>query len=125
MRDEDIAGLDCEAIERAAAIAPRGAGPQSVGGQLRTFRFILTATGEWTQALGGVSAATATMVTQVDRLDAILERDLAVRLEAVHLLPFANAATDPYAWSSYFDLLDRNPLWSIRLRRGQLRPGRI
>ncbi|MDB5268080.1 MAG: hypothetical protein JWP58_1120 [Hymenobacter sp.] len=75
--------------------------PAPYGSQLRVLRLALAATAEYTQQLGGNSVATtlASMVTLVNALNAVYERDLAVRLQLVgntDQLIFTNAATDPY-----------------------------
>ena len=75
--------------------------PAPYGSQLRVLRLALAATGEYTQQLGGGSVATtlSSMVTLVNSLNAVYERDLAVRLQLVgntDQLIFTNAATDPY-----------------------------
>ncbi|HVP38205.1 MAG TPA: M12 family metallo-peptidase [Candidatus Saccharimonadales bacterium] len=79
---------------RGAARAATAA--QAIGDQLLTLRFIYMGTGEYTQALGGVTAATAEMITTVNRINAIWQRELAVQLEVVGLMPFPDPATDPY-----------------------------
>ena len=52
--------------------------------QLRTYRLAMAATGEYTAFHGGtVTGALSAMVTTVNRVNAIYERDLAVKLELV------------------------------------------
>ena len=75
--------------------------PAPYGSQLRTLRLALAATGEYTQNLGGgtVSGTLASMATLVNALNAVYERDLALRLQLVannNLLIYTNPATDPY-----------------------------
>lgn len=68
--------------------------------ELRTFRIAVAATGEYSQFHGGtVQLAMAAIVTTINRVNMIYERDLAVTLELVsnnNQLVFLNGATDPY-----------------------------
>ncbi|GAB3849937.1 hypothetical protein GCM10028822_14570 [Hymenobacter terrigena] len=87
--------------------------PPPYGSQLRVLRLALAATGEYTQQLGGNSVATtlASMVTLVNSLNAVYERDLAVRLQLVgntDQLIFTDAATDPYDNSDVVGLANGN-----------------
>ncbi|MGH7723889.1 MAG: reprolysin-like metallopeptidase [Candidatus Eiseniibacteriota bacterium] len=82
------------------AAAPTRRGALSFGAQRRNYRFILMGTGEYTQALGGVSAALAEMVTSVNRVNAIFELELGVHFDVVGLMPFEDPATDPYPLAS-------------------------
>ncbi len=86
---------------------PRPSGVQAIGDQLKTFRFVFMGVGEYTQALGGVSLALPEMATTLNRVNAIFQRDFAVRLMAVGLMPFPDPATDPYP-SSCLGNLDQN-----------------
>jgi hypothetical protein len=111
LRDDAIAGsFECltdfsswpataSAIERSRA---------SAGDQSRTYRFILVATGEYAQFFGGVAQAEAQMATSMNRIEAVLERDLSVHLQVEHLLTFADPATDPFDQFSVGQLLTRN-----------------
>ena len=66
---------------------------------LRTYRLALAATGEYTQYHGGVSATRAEMLTVVNRLNAIYQRDLGIRFQlvaATDSLIYTDADTDPY-----------------------------
>ena len=101
------ADFDCQVREMAPASSPSPLSPPigSTSGNLRILHLILIGTGNYTQYLGGVTPAIAEMVTSVNRLNAIYERDLGVRFEAVHLVPFPDPATDPYEG---IPSLDRN-----------------
>jgi hypothetical protein len=90
-----------EPIQRRGTPPPNP--PASYGTQRRTLRLALAATGEYSNstALGGgtVAGTLASMATLVSRLNAVYERDLAMRLELVannDQLIYFNAATDPY-----------------------------
>ena len=87
--------------------------PAPYGPQLRTLRLALAATGEYSTALGGGTAegTLASMATLVSRLNAVYERDLALRLQLVannDRLIYLDAATDPYDNSSPRNLMDAN-----------------
>lgn len=76
----------------------------SSGTSLRTYRIAVAATGEYTAFHGGtVPLALAAVVTTINRVTGIYERDLSVRLTLVannNLIIYTNAATDPYANTS-------------------------
>ena len=70
------------------------------GTELRTYRLALAADGEYTQFYGGtINGALAGMVTSVNRVDGVYEREVAVRMV---LIPnetdiiYTDANTDPY-----------------------------
>jgi len=74
--------------------------PDFPGDSLRTYRLAVAATGEYTQYHGGtVEGALEAIVTSINRVNGIYERDLAVRLLLVgetDRLLFTDPATDPY-----------------------------
>ncbi|WP_216680401.1 reprolysin-like metallopeptidase [Hymenobacter siberiensis] len=87
--------------------------PAPYGSQLRVLRLAMAATGEYTQQLGGntMANALASMVTLVNSLNAVYERDLAVRLQLVgnnDQLIFTDATTDPYTNNNLASLLTEN-----------------
>lgn len=76
----------------------------SYGTTLRTYRFAVATTGEYTAAVGGTKVlALATIVTAVNFINAIYETEVGVRLQ---LIPnniniiYTNAASDPYTPAS-------------------------
>ncbi|MGK2859126.1 MAG: reprolysin-like metallopeptidase, partial [Thermoanaerobaculia bacterium] len=107
--DEDLVPFKCSLTGRGKASASKAARrieatvPAEVtpatGPVLRTYRLALAATGEYSKAHGGTSTtARATMITTVNRINAIFESELAIRLMMVdnRSIIFADAATDPY-----------------------------
>ncbi len=80
----------------------RGITPKiSSGTSLRTHRLAMAATGEYTAALGGtVADGLAGIITTMNRVNGIYEREVSVRMVLVantDLLIYTNAGTDPYA----------------------------
>lgn len=82
------------------------------GSQLRTYRLAVAATGEYTAFHGGtVSLGQAAIVTAINRVTGIYEREVAVRLTLVannSLLVYTNGATDPYTNDDGFAMLSQN-----------------
>lgn len=77
-----------------------GATSGMFGDTLRTYRLALAATGEYTIFQGGTIEKTlAAMVDVVNQVNAVYERDLAIRFTLVEATPqliFLDPATDPY-----------------------------
>ena len=84
----------------------------SAGPQLRTYRLAVAATGEYTQFFGGaVVQGLAAVVVSVNRVDAVYEREVAVRMVLVannNLVIYTNPATDPYTNSNGSAMLGQN-----------------
>lgn len=68
---------------------------------LRTYRIAVAADGEYTAFHGGTKElGLAAVVTMINRINEVYERDLAIKLELVadnDKIIYTNAATDPYA----------------------------
>ncbi len=99
--------------QRRAAMTPPGAPAEIVsGGALRTYRLAVAANGEYTQFFGGtVAAAQAAIVTTVNRVVGVFEKELAVRMVLVpnnDALIYTNGATDPYTNSDGGLMVDEN-----------------
>ncbi len=82
-----------------------GASPKvSSGATLRTYRLAMAATGEYTIFHGGtVADGLAAIVTTMNRVNGIYERELSVRMVLIpnnDLIVYTNPATDPYANTS-------------------------
>ena len=120
-RADTIPEFDC----RALAVPGRAQGardvlggtpplpPAAYGSQLRTLRLAMAATGEYTTNLGGgtVAGTMASMVTLVSQLNAVYERDLALRLELVpnnNLVIYTDPATDPFDNANPVNLMNAN-----------------
>lgn len=70
------------------------------GSQLRTYRIAVSATGEYTQFHGGtVVSGLAAVVTSINRVNSVYERDLSIHLNIIadnDLIIHTNASTDPF-----------------------------
>jgi Metallo-peptidase family M12B Reprolysin-like len=98
-----IESVEPSALSKArSAHGLRASGPLvASGGTLRTYRLALAATAEFTQTYGGgtTEGALTVVTTNINFVNAIYERDLAIRLILVANetnIIFTNAATDGY-----------------------------
>ncbi len=69
------------------------------GATFKTIRLAVAATGEYTQFVGGtVAAAQAAITTTINRVNAVYEHDLAIRMILVNApnIIFTDGTTDPY-----------------------------
>lgn len=80
----------------------------AVGTNLKTYRLAMNATGEYTAFHGGVAPATNAVVTSINRVNQVYERDLAIRLSIVHNTCWPNGATDPYSNNNGNTMLGQN-----------------
>ncbi|MBK8382630.1 MAG: hypothetical protein IPL16_12235 [Ignavibacteria bacterium] len=82
------------------------------GQQLRTYRLACAATGEYTAFFGGtVALGQAAIVTSMNRVNGIYERDLSVRMTLVAnntSIVYTNSATDPYTNGNGSTMLGQN-----------------
>lgn len=85
---------------------------RSSGTILKTYRLALACTGEYAAFYGGtVSGALSGMVTSVNRVTAVYEVELSIRLVLIannNLLVYTNSATDPYTNGSGSTMLTEN-----------------
>ncbi|MBS1809121.1 MAG: putative Ig domain-containing protein [Acidobacteria bacterium] len=91
------------ALKKQATVefAGRATPEVTAGAQLRTYRTAITTTGEWTQVYGqgNVNTAATAIVTIMNQINAIFEREIAVRFVVINNqgLIYTDAATDPFA----------------------------
>ncbi|MCC6607644.1 MAG: hypothetical protein IT327_30840 [Anaerolineae bacterium] len=109
----DFAPDEVIEIEAAGQGQPEAiAGAVASGGQLRTYRLAMAATGEYTQFHGGtVGLALAEIVTAVNRVAGIYEREVAVTFQLIannDLIIYTNSATDPYTNNDGGAMLGQN-----------------
>lgn len=105
--------IECSAqTELAASPAPPATPLVTGGATLRTYRLALAATGEYTTFHGGtVAGAMSAIVTSMNRVNGVYERDIAVRMQLVannDSVIFTNAATDPYTNNNGSTMLGQN-----------------
>lgn len=81
---------------------------------LITYRLAVAATGEYTQFHGGsVGSALSAIVTSINRVNQIFERDLGINLQLIPeetSIIYTNPATDPYSSNDINAMLDENLL---------------
>ncbi|MBX7223663.1 MAG: putative Ig domain-containing protein [Blastocatellia bacterium] len=83
------------------------------GANLRIYRTAVATTGEYTTAAGGstVEGGLGAVITTVNRVSGMYERELAIRLMLVannDLIIYTNSATDPYTNNNASSLLTEN-----------------
>jgi len=106
--------FSCLLDEQSKAVASINENRTTAGtcGTLRTYRTAIAASGEYTAFHGGtVSLALAAIVTSVNRLNSIFEREFSVRLNLVannDMVIYTSAATDPYNGSAGSDINTNN-----------------
>jgi hypothetical protein len=102
--DEDGMGAEIEKM------LPEGL--KRSGTQLRTYRAAVAATGEYTTYHGGtVAKGLAAVVTSMNRVDGVYEKELAIRMVLVannNLIIYTNASTDPYTNNNGSTMLGQN-----------------
>ncbi len=76
--------------------------------RLRIYRAAVSATGEYTQFHGSVANAQAAIVTTLNRVTQIYERELAIRLVLVKTFVFSNPETDPFNNDDAGAMIDQN-----------------
>lgn len=96
-----------------APVVPRGGGKEFSGtpAKLRIYRFACTTTGKFGEDYITKEATLAKVVSTTNKLNAIYEADLAVRLKLIdeeEKLIFINSATDPFTGPTAADWLNQN-----------------
>ncbi len=106
-----LLGTDSETAREIARIVGQGV-PYSIGENLRTYRLALACTGEYAIFHGGaVPGVLAAMVTAMNRVNQIYEREVAVRMVLIannDTLIYTNPSTDPYTNSDGGAMLSQN-----------------
>ncbi len=91
---------------------PAPAARPSSGRQLRTYRLAVATTGEYTRFHGGtVAKGQAAVVTAINRVNGIFQRELSIRLQLVgnnNRLIYTDPFTDPYTNGNSSGLLTQN-----------------
>jgi hypothetical protein len=102
-------GVD-DIAETESGLLPAAA--RSIGTELKTYRLAMAATGEYTAFYGGtVAGALAGIVTSINRVTGVYEREFAIRMQLVpntDTLIFTNSSTDPYTNSNGGAMLTQN-----------------
>ncbi len=117
---DEAGALACavsEAEQAAHAAKPGGASARPLvasGATLRTYRLAVAATAEYTQTYGGgtVAGALSAIATTVNLVNAIYERDAAVRLVLIDnetSIIFTDTSTDGYTSDNVGALINENP----------------
>lgn len=111
MREEGPLDTDSEIAADIRRIVASGV-TRSTGEELRTYRLAVAATGEYTAFHGGtVPAGMAAIVTAINRVTGIYEREVSVRMVLVannDLIVYTNASTDPYTNNNGSTMLGQN-----------------
>lgn len=106
LEENSLRTTNAETREESGESAARTAGV------LRTYRLANAATGEYTQFHGGtVASAQAAIVTAINRVNQVFERDLSIRLILVgnnNTVVFTNSLLDPYTNSNGGAMLSQN-----------------
>ena len=99
-------------IEESKPVELKDAVQRSVGSQLKTYRLAMATTGEYSAFHGGTKPLVlSAIVTSVNRVSGIYERELAIRLTLIpntDTLIFLNANTDPYTNNNGGTMLGQN-----------------
>ena len=121
-RDATSDGFECEVTDNLNNTLNKGisgkAQKNANDGILRTYRLVVSATGEYTNYHGGtVAQALAAMNTTLTRVNGIYERDFNVTLQLIpntDAVIYTNTATDPYGnTTSGYNTQLQNTLTSV------------
>lgn len=87
-------------------------GKTTIQGELRTYRLALACTGEYAAYHGGtVAGALAGMITTMNRVNGVYERDLGIHMNIIDndtILIYTNSLTDPYTNNDGGTMLGQN-----------------
>lgn len=107
VQDEDLT-LDPEEVMELPLAASLRSGPVS----LKTYRIAVAATGEYTSFHGGKAAASAEIITAVNRLNSVLNIDMGVHLNLIvdnDKIVFTDPITDGYTNGDTESMINQNP----------------
>jgi chitodextrinase len=104
-KKQAFTAFECSVIDGISSeVDPSLLRPNADDAKLRTFRLAMSVTGEYTTYFGGTKAlALAAINNTMTRVNAIFEKDFAVRMVLVannDAVIYTNASTDPYSASS-------------------------
>ncbi|MEH6457366.1 MAG: reprolysin-like metallopeptidase, partial [Cocleimonas sp.] len=87
------------AIKAAAKELPVSNFPDVSISRIKTYRLAMSATAEYTLEQGGTAGAFSAMMTSINRINPLFERDLGIKLELLDLpeLIFVDADSDPFS----------------------------
>ena len=113
MSESGPLGADSETAQQIRELVESGLpGSTAIGEELRTYRIAVAATGEYTGFHGGtVEAGLAAIVTAMNRVNGIYEREVSIRMVLVannDALVYTNPSTDPYTNEDGFAMLGQN-----------------
>jgi len=78
------------------------------GDNYKTYRLAMNATGEYTTFYGSEANAMNGVVTSVNRVNSVYEKDLAIRMNIVYNKCWTNASTDPFTNNNGVTMLGQN-----------------
>lgn len=78
------------------------------GSVLRTYRVVISTTGEYTTAAGGTANAMSAITTMLNRINGIYRQELSVQLSWVNALIYQDGINDPFTNENIDRLLDEN-----------------
>jgi hypothetical protein len=112
-RSSVLSDFSCGTFEEVENLVLKGENTtEATGDELRTYRTAVAATGEFTAFHGGtVADGLAAIVTVINRLNSIYEREVAIRLILVNnnnLVIYTDPANDPYTNNNNFTMLGEN-----------------
>ncbi|MBK7342405.1 MAG: hypothetical protein IPJ06_04385 [Saprospiraceae bacterium] len=79
---------------------------------MKTYRIAIAATGEYTSFHGGKAAASAEIITAVNRLNSVLEIDMGIHLNLIvdnDKIVFTDPITDGYTNGDTESMINQNP----------------
>ena len=125
----DPAGFKCETLSGAEEASDPASHPfaqpfASVGTTLRQYRLALSCTAEYAAVFGGTTAgAMNAMVTTMNRVDGVYEKEVAVRMTIVKFNIYTNVAGEPFSNGNGSAMLSQNETVCDGANAAQTGPG--